>query len=387
MRRGGKIVSDAQKHVQEAIDHLVESGAERGLQVAVYQHGELVVDAVAGVADPATGRPVTSDTPFFSASTGKSMTSTVVHVLAERGVFGYDTPIVELWPEFGAHGKQAATIRHALTHSVGVPGVPADTTPEDLGDWQKMCAAITDAQPWWEPGTKFGYHALTYGYLIGEIVRRATGKPISQVLREEVAGPLGVADELFFSVPQAELGRLARLEAGDEPMGAEQIKQLEVMMPLFFKVAPPAVQPSADLYNRTDFLTSDVPSGGSMSARAVARLYAALLGEVDGVRLISPTRLHEIAAVAVDDVDQIFGNPARMALGYAIGRPMSHPSESTPPPDTATVFGWSGVGGSHASADTATGIAFALTKNRFTATDFSTAAHIAEIVTKALGES
>jgi CubicO group peptidase (beta-lactamase class C family) len=372
-------VIDAQKQVQEAIDRLVESGAETGVQVAAYRRGELVVDAVAGVADAATGRPVTSDTPFFSASTGKGMTSSVAHVLAERGVLGYDTPIVELWPEFGAHGKQAATIRHALAHAVGVPGLPADTTPEDLCDWQKMCAAIADAEPWWEPGTKFGYHAITYGYIVGEIVRRATGKPISQVLREEVAGPLGAADELFFSVPQSELSRLARLEGGDEPMDAEQIKQLEQMMPLFFKAAPPAVQPSAELYNRTDFLTSDVPAGGSMSARAVARLYAALLGEVDGVWLVSPARLRDMSAVAIEGVDQVFGNSARMTLGYTIGRPDSSA------PESASTFGWSGVGGSHASADTATGITLAVTKNRFTGADFSTGAHVAEIVTKALG--
>ena len=373
-------MSDAQQHVQETIDRLVESGAEVGIQVAVYQHGKLVVDAVAGSADPETERLVTSDTPFFSASTGKGMTSTVAHILAERGVFTYDTPIVELWPEFGARGKQAATIRHALTHSVGVPGVPADTTPEDLCDWQKMCAAIADTQPWWEPGTKFGYHALTYGYIIGEIVRRATGKPISQVLREVVSEPLGVADEMFFSVPRAELGRLARLESGDEPMTVEQIKQFEEMMPLMFKAAPLAVQPSADLYNRTDFLTSDVPAGGTVSARAVARLYAALLGEVDGIRLISPERLRAISAVAVEGTDQVFGNTARMSLGYSLGRPTENPS------DSSTAFGWSGVGGSHASADAVTGIALAVTKNRFTAADFSTAAHIADVVTKALGE-
>ncbi|MEU0487187.1 serine hydrolase domain-containing protein, partial [Streptosporangium sp. NPDC006013] len=145
-------MNDMQKRVQEAADRLVESGTERGLQVAVYRHGELVVDVVAGVADPATGRPVTPDTPFYSASTGKGVTSTVVHVLVERGVLGYDTPIVELWPEFGAHGKERATVRHALTHSTGVPGVPAGTTPEDLCDWDGMCAAIADAKPWWEPG-------------------------------------------------------------------------------------------------------------------------------------------------------------------------------------------------------------------------------------------
>jgi CubicO group peptidase (beta-lactamase class C family) len=356
-------MSDVQSQVQQAINRLVESGVETGMQVAAYRRGELVVDAVAGVAEPETGRAVTPDTPFFSASTGKSMTSTVAHILVE----------------------QAATIRHALTHTVGVPGVPADTTPEDLCDWQKMCAAIADAEPWWEPGTKFGYHALTFGYIVGEIVRRATGKPIAQVLREELSEPLGVAGELFFSVPRAELGRLAHLQSGDAPLSAEQIAQLEQMMPLLFKANPPAVQPSADLYNRTDFLTSDVSSGGTMSARAVARLYAALLGEVDGVQLISPERLRAVTAVAVDDIDQVFGNHARMTLGYSIGRPAANPSASPEQPDTPTIFGWSGVGGSHASADTATGVAFAVTKNRFTTTDFSTAAQIAEIVTKALG--
>jgi CubicO group peptidase (beta-lactamase class C family) len=356
----------------------------------VYRRGKLVVDTVAGVADPATGRTVTADTPFFSASTGKGMTSTVAHMLVERGVFNYDTRIVELWPEFGAHGKRGATIRHALTHTVGVPGVPADTTPEDLCDWQKMCAVIADAEPWWEPGSKFGYHALTYGYIIGEIVRRATGKTISQVLREEVAGPLGVADEMYFGVPASQLGRLARLEAGEPPLSAEQIKQFEEMMPLLFKAAPLAVQPGADLYNRTDFLMSDVPAGGTVSARAIARMYAALLGEVDGVQLISPERLQEISAVAVDDVDQVFGNRVRMALGYIIGRPATgsaESAESAGAADDATVFGWSGVGGSHASADTATGVTFALTKNRFTSADFSTAAQIAGIVTQALSRS
>src|SRR5919205_3075722 len=200
-------MNDLQQQVQEAIDQLVESGAERGVQVTVYRHGELVVDAVAGVADPATGRPVTSGTPFFSFSIGKGVAATVAHVLAERGLFGYDTRIVELWPEFGTNGKERATVRHALSQSVGVPGLPAGLTPEDLCDWDKMCAIIADAEPWWEPGTRVGYHAVTFGYIVGEIVRRATGKPISQVLREDVAAPLGVSDELFFAVPKAEQGR------------------------------------------------------------------------------------------------------------------------------------------------------------------------------------
>jgi CubicO group peptidase (beta-lactamase class C family) len=142
---------ELQQQVQEAIDRLVESGTERGLQVAVFRHGEQVVDAVAGVADPETGRVVAPDTPFYAYSVGKGATATVAHVLVERGLFGYETSVVELWPEFGVHGKESATVRHVLTHTVGVPGIPDDTTPEDLCDWDKMCAEIADAEPWWEP--------------------------------------------------------------------------------------------------------------------------------------------------------------------------------------------------------------------------------------------
>jgi len=370
-------MNDRQQQVQEAIEWLIETGVERGMQVTVYRHGEQVVDAVAGVADPATGRQVTSDTPFYCYSVGKGATATVAHVLVERGLFGYDTPIVELWPEFGAHGKESATVRHALTHTVGVPGVPADTTPEDLCDWQRMCEAIAAAEPWWEPGTKTAYHAYPFGYIIGEIVRRATGKPISQVLREEVAGPLGIADELFFGVPESELGRLARLEDAEGSAGF--LAAMPDDSP-FFKLGPRAVTPTAEFGNRTDILMADIPAGGKMSARAVARMYAALLGEVDGVRLVSPERLREISAVAFSGKDQIMGNSVAWALGYAIGRLGTDPQESP------SVFGMGGVGGSYAYADTATGVAFALTKNRLTS-DFGAAERVAGIVTKAVAES
>lgn len=370
-------MSDLQQQVQRAIDGLVESGVERGLQVAVYRHGESVVDAVAGVADPDTGRPVASDTPFYAYSTGKGATATVAHVLVERGAFDYDTRIAELWPEFGARGKEGATVRHALTHTVGVPGIPADTTPEDLCDWDRMCSVIADSEPWWEPGTKTAYHAYTFGYIIGEIVRRAAGKPISQALREDVAGPLGVADELFFGVPESELGRLARLE------DAEGSAQFLASMPNdspFFKWGPRATTPTAGFGNRADILMADIPAGGKMSARAMARMYAALLGEVDGVRLVSPERLREISAPAFGGEDQIMGNPVTWALGYAIGR-IGTEAQGTP-----TVFGWGGVGGSYAYADTATGVAFALTKNSL-APDFGAAEQVAGIVTRAIAES
>jgi CubicO group peptidase (beta-lactamase class C family) len=369
-------VRELQQQVQEAIDGLVESGTERGLQVAVYREGEQVVDAVAGIADAETGRPVTSGTPFYAYSVGKGATSAVAHVLVERGLFGYDTPVVELWPEFGANGKESATVRHVLTHTVGVPGIPADITPEDLCDWDGMCAVIADSEPWWKPGTETAYHAYPFGYIVGEIVRRATGKPISQVLREDVAGPLGVADELYFGVPESELGRLARLE--DVEGSAEFLAAMPDDAP-FFKLGPRATTPTAEFGNRKDILMADIPAGGKTSARATARMFAALMDQVDGVRLISPERLREVSAAAFRGTDRIMGNPVTWALGYSVGQ-LGSDGQQTP-----TVFGMGGVGGSWAYADTATGIAFALTKNRLTA-DFSAAQRISGIVTEAVGD-
>ena len=369
-------MKDLQQQVQEAIDGLVESRTERGLQVAVYRHGEQIVDATAGVADHETGRPVASDTPFYAYSTGKGATATVAHVLVEHGLFGYDTRIVELWPEFGAHGKEGATVRHALTHTVGVPGIPADTTPEDVCDWDKMCEVIADSEPWWEPGTKSAYHAYTFGYIVGEIVRRATGKPISQVLREEVAEPLGVADELYFGVPESELGRLARLE--DAEGSAEFLASMPDDSP-FFKWGPRATFPTAEFGNRKDVLMADIPAGGKMTARAMARMYAALLGEVDDIRLISLERLREVSAPAFNGQDQIMGNRFTWALGYSMGR------IGTDQQETPTVFGMGGVGGSNAFADKATGTAFALTKNRLSP-DFGAAEQVAGIVTRAVAK-
>ncbi len=237
-----------------------------------------------------------------------------------------------------------------------------------------MCALIADAVPWWEPGTQTAYHAYTFGYIVGELVRRATGKPLAQVLREEVTAPLGIAGDLFFGLPDAFLGRLARLE---EPQSSvDFLASLPDDAP-FFKLEPRAGTPTAAFGNRADVLRADIPEGGKMSARAIARMYAALLGEVDGVRLISPARLREVAAVAFSGTDQIFGAPTTWALGYATGHPGADPQ--APP----TAFGWGGMGGSHAFADPASGIAFALTKNRLTA-GFSTVEQLAGMVAKAV---
>ncbi len=339
--------STLQDQVQKTLDELVAADRRLGAQVAAYRHGELIVDACAGLADPDTGRPVTSDTPFFSFSTGKALTTTVVHVLVEQGRLDYDLRIADVWPEFAQHGKRDVTLRHALTHSAGLPALPADVTADDFTDWHRMCDIVAGSELVWTPGTRHGYHVWTFGWLVGEVVRRATGRTAAQLLAEDIAGPLGVPDELFLGVPEAQLDRLARLADGN---WSAALEQLSAQLPHFDRAVPRGARPDAALGNRRDILRADIPAVGTVSARAVAKLYAALLGEVDGVRLVSPERLRAISAVAVEGPDWTFGMDGSWALGYGIEA-------------GGAMFGSGGIGGSLAGAAPAQGLALGATKN------------------------
>lgn len=355
-----------QQRVQDVLDELVAAGAETGLQVAVHHRGHRVVDVVAGVADGTTGRPVTPETSFFSFSTAKGVAALIAHLLVRNGLVGYDTPVAEVWPEFGVHGKETATLRQVLTHTVGVPAMPGGLGPTDLADWPRVCAAIAGAKPQWRPGTRTGYHSFTFGFLVGEIARRVAGQPVRRLLHDWVAAPLGIVDELYFGVPPTELARLARLEDA-EPHVAEPAEHDSIL-------APWERQPWASMGNKPDFLQADVPSVGTFSARGIATVYAAIL---DG-RLIGADQLAELSAVAFEGTDQVFGNPARLALGYPLGR-VGAPVDEAP-----TTFGWPGGGGSYAYANPATGTSFAVTKNRLTP-DFATAQRLSDVVTAELG--
>jgi CubicO group peptidase (beta-lactamase class C family) len=362
-----------QKLVQRAIDERVATGQEVGVQVAVYRHGELIVDAVAGLADPDTGRAVDSGTPFYTWSMGKAMTATIVHRLVERGLFGYDTPIAEIWPEFGTRGKEHVTVRHALTHTAGVPGIGTGTTVENICDWDLICARVAASRPWWEPGTQTGYHAYTFGFILGELAHRATGTPIGRLLTTEISDPLGVPGELYFGMPGPEQHRLAMLV--DAPGGAEMMGQIPPDSPVM-RASSAALWPTAELGNRADVLAADIPAGGKMTARAIAKMYAALVGDVDGVHLLPPARARAIVTNPFHGIDQIYGNPATWGLGYSLGRLGAEPG--TDP----GVFGMGGAGGTFGCADLITGTAFAVTKNLQTMT-FDTAAEIGRIVAEA----
>ncbi|WP_435208669.1 serine hydrolase domain-containing protein [Micromonospora sp. bgisy143] len=339
--------------VRRTIDELIADGRESGVQVAAYLHGSPMLDVHAGSADRATGRALGGDTPIWSASTGKALTATVVHVLAERGELDYDLRIAEVWPEFGRHGKEWISLRHALTHTAGVPVLPADVTPEDFTDWDRMCAIVADSEPIAPPGAVSAYHAWTFGWLVGEVVRRVTGRRVSQVLAEDVAGPLGVADELYLAVPAADLDRLARVE--DRNLSA-LFAFASANLPHFDRVAPAGVRPGAEIGGRADVLAAEVPATGTVTARALARMLAALIGEVDGVRLISPDRLR--AATTPDGPsgpEWVFGQQTTWGLGYAV--------------DDDGSFGAAGSGGSLGFAYPELGLTVAATKTLLAAGD------------------
>jgi CubicO group peptidase (beta-lactamase class C family) len=254
---------------------------------------------------------------FYAASTAKGIASSVAHVLVERGELAYDLPLVEVWPEFAAHDKERVTLRHVLLHTAGVPAPPYDC------DWDHMCAVLADAEPWWEAGTRFGYHAQTFGFLVGETIRRATGRTLSWWLREALTGPLGVEDEVHFGVPAALLSRVAHQEATIGADGAVP----EPGSPLD-RALPPGIRPDAASANRRDVLTSDIPSAGTMSARGAALLYAGLLGHIDGVELVSPARRADMAQVRYEGMDEVMGFESAWAFGYSPHRPGGLPSRA-----------------------------------------------------------
>jgi CubicO group peptidase (beta-lactamase class C family) len=337
--------------VQEIADELVASGAERGLQVAAYVDGEKVVDVVAGEAAP--GRPVTPDTLFYNWSIGKAATATLVHRLG----LDVETRVVDVWPEFGKHGKDVVTVRQVLDHSAGVPGLPEGVTVDDVCSWPTMVAALEDAQPWWEPGTKVGYHAYTFGYLCGEIVRRVTGRELGDVLADLTA-ELGYPGEIRYGM--ADASGLAVLE--DAPSDVDWSQMPAEML----RAAPLAVLPTAAFGTDPRVLAADIPAGAKVTARALAALYAQWLA--------SP-RLADVSTVSVEGEDQVYGNECRMGLGFSLWLPGD---------ETASrAFGWAGAGGSWAGADPERGVAVAVTKNvmgmDFTAVERLVGAVLAEV--------
>ncbi len=352
-RTARAVSSGANDKVRAVLASLVQDTPEIGLQVAAYLDGELVIDAWAGMADAAAGRPVDGDTLFMLSSTTKGVTATYLHLCAEKHGLSYDLPIVEVWPEFGAHGKEKATLRMALAHQTGVPQTPVGYTPEWLPDWDRMCRGIADLVPMFPLGERTAYHSLNYGYINGEILRRVDGRSIAQFLQEEICEPLDI-DGAYLGVPDRELHRVAVLTDGP-PAPADYDARM---------VGEPAGSHVADAFNRREVVQASIPgSGGLFSARGLARHYAMLAnwGELDGVRVLPEARIRAGIELQTFEWDEIYRIRARRALGYRRGI-------DTGPLASPEAFGHVGGGGSFGYADPARQLGIGFAKNYFSYT-------------------
>lgn len=271
--------------VQSMMEEFAASGRELGLQLAVYLDGKLVVDAWAGVANPLTGEKVAADMLFPVFSVTKGVTTTVIHQLVERGLLDYDMRLAEVWPEFGAHGKDAVTLRHALTHMAGIPELPPGLTFSQMLDWPSACGALAAAVPKWPAGKHFTYHAKTFGWMLGEVARRVDGRFFSDIVREDIARPLGL-DTLHMGLRNPGKHRVAFLV--DQPLGL-----LHPLTDAEIGGMAAAVVPMPHQMNHPATWAACLPSTNAlMNARAIARHYAALLpGGVEGVELLPPERV------------------------------------------------------------------------------------------------
>jgi len=353
--------TNLQDTIQNLLINLVAEGKERGAQVAVYQNGKLVVDAWAGIADVRTGAPVDGDTLFPVYSTTKGILATVIHLLAERGQIGYDTPIAHYWPEFAAHGKETITIRQALAHTSGLPYMPLGVDHAQLCDWDTMCRLIADLTPAFPAGKKMEYHPVTFGWILGEVARRVDGRHFQPFIEAEICRPLGLTT-MFAGIPAELEPRVAYLEEYYEPAPAVEKPAPAPPPNPAEQGIPPCMNPLYEWMNRSDARRACIPaSNGIMTARAIARHYAALLpGGIDGVELLPPERVRLAAEQQIPTDGFVEGETPRKGLGYGLGDGGS-----------ATAFGHGGFGGSAGYANPPYRLSVSVTRNRFTSNDLA----------------
>jgi CubicO group peptidase (beta-lactamase class C family) len=338
-----------------------DDAGEVGAACCVYVDGRPVVDLWGGVADPDDGRPWRHDTPVLIFSAAKGLTAVCVHRLVERGELDLDAPVAAYWPEFGAEGKDGITLRWVLSHRAGVAAVDAPVTLEDIVGWHGVVAAVAAQAPNWEPGTAHGYHARTFGWILGEVVRRVTGKSLGAFLATEVAGPLDL--DVWIGLPEAIEPRLAPIIPPDPPADPQFRALLDSMLAsdsLFGRVltGPSNLFNYDGRWNERPLLGAEMPSSNAVAtATAAARLYAATVSEVDGVRLLAPATVDAARTVQSDGPDCVLARDTRFGLGFMLP-PLLGPE--CPP----TAFGHSGAGGALAFADAEQALGFGYVMNR-----------------------
>ncbi|MBR4220584.1 MAG: beta-lactamase family protein [Victivallales bacterium] len=320
--------------LQGIMDDATRIGEECGCQLAIYHHGKLVLDLCSGFYSPDQARPITSDALFPVFSCGKGVMTTAMHCLVRRGLISYDTRIGDIWPAFDCNRKHDIQLWHFMNHTAGLQQLPVPGDSEELAAWDYMCTILAKSAPAWEPGTRCAYHGVTFAWLMGETAAIAARKNCRDVVLDEVLKPLGIENEFFFGTTSLADQRFVPVDASAKD-GNDRCAAF-----INNPVLRHAVIPSAN---------------GVCSARALARHYAALIGEVDGVRLLNDALLSNATKPWPPTGEPPRSDWARFGLGYVL---------TGPDGNLGLRFGHGGACGSEGFADRESGVAVAFTKNK-----------------------
>lgn len=358
--------------VRDVFEAGFTTGKESGAAFAAYHRGEPVVDLWGGVADETTGRHWDEDTIVLVFSTTKGATSICANRLAQEGRLDVDAPVVQYWPEFGKNGKEDITVSHLLSHQAGLAWIDGVLTPEEALSWEVVIAALENQHPHWVAGSRHGYHATTYGWLVGEVVRRVAGHSVGRYFRDEIAEPLGL--DFWIGLPEEEESRVATivstipdglsLEILTNPGDDEVLKLMAEFLGPHTQLgkalfAPGGALTDQAIWNSRAMRAAEVPAAnGVCDGRSLARLYSACIGEVDGMRILTPeqlgratTQLTEGPNTVLLDMDIQFG------LGFMLRSSLiTIGGEGS--------FGHFGFGGSVGWADPGAELAFGYVMNK-----------------------
>lgn len=340
---------------------------ELGAAVSIRIAGEHVVDLFGGWCDGARTKPWQRDTLVNAYSVGKGLLATLTLTLVEQGRLELDAPIAVRWPEFAAGGKGDVTLRTLMAHQAGLPAVRRPLPARAMLDWQLMCAELAAQEPYWEPGTAHGYHVNTFGYLVGEMVRRATGKSVGRALQEIVVGATG--EEFYYGLPREHHARCAELQVPNVALTGRA--QWELAFPptgdeehdymVWHTYFNPQGISGIGSVNTAPWRLAEIPStNGHGTARAVSAIYQALLlGPPGGARRwVGDELLGEACRAHSDGLDKILSRPSRFGLGFQL------PQASRPIGPNAETFGHFGYGGTLGFADPVARVAFSFLSNR-----------------------
>jgi CubicO group peptidase (beta-lactamase class C family) len=342
--------------VREALAANFAQRDEIGASVAVVVAGQPVVNLWAGWADPARTRPWREDTLTNVWSTTKAMTSLAAHILMDHGELDPDAPVARYWPEFAAGGKADIPVRWIMDHQSGLSGLTVPVRVADLYDWEKITGLLAAQEPLWEPGAASGYHAMTFGFLVGEVIRRISGQSPGRFFAAEIAGPLQA--DFHIGLPESELGRCSKLQ-GVRPSEDEQAAAAHAYANAHPAAVAALTNPAltGDEGNAADWRMAELPAAnGHGTAQALVTVFGTLVDGSD--RLISEKTLRAACTGQGRFTDLVLGVPLEFGLGFGISGPEHHYG-----PNPAA-FGHDGFGGSAVGADPERGVAFAYVMNR-----------------------